>query len=309
MNNISPISGFAIIKNVRFHYLDWGGNGIVLLLLAGGGNTAWIYSSLAPMFTDNFRVMGLTRRGHGKSDVPAAGYDIGTRVEDIRLFLELKGVDRVILVGHSIAGDELSHFARLYPERIHKLVYLDAAYDRSSWAEVLERDPLLRHLQSRLTPEKAKVSFKKYVDYVKCIYPMMRERWDVWEREILESVDIDIHGRVWEHNKENDKVVQKLRESSMSFRPDYSRVRCPSLSIFAIQDKLPNLPSDAREDLRSAIHNYWLECIIPIVRESIARFHNEVVLGQIIEWQDTDHYFFLSRENDVVRVMREFLLN
>ena len=49
--------------------------------------------------------------------------------EDIRLFLDALKIREVILVGHSMAGDELTRFAGIYPAQVIKLVYLDAAYE------------------------------------------------------------------------------------------------------------------------------------------------------------------------------------
>src|SRR5213592_1719977 len=87
--------GFLTVNNVKLHYLDWGGNGDTLLFLHGMGDTAHIYDALAPRFTNQFRVLGLTRRGHGESQVPESGYDTATRVEDIRQFLDALNISRV----------------------------------------------------------------------------------------------------------------------------------------------------------------------------------------------------------------------
>ena len=69
------------------------------------------------------------RRGFGASSQPAEGYDIETRVSDLLAVLDSLGLARVNLVGHSIAGDELTGFASRHPGRVRRLVYLDAASD------------------------------------------------------------------------------------------------------------------------------------------------------------------------------------
>ena len=43
-----PTDQFVILDGVRFHYLDWGGDGDPLLLLAGLGCTAHVFAELAP---------------------------------------------------------------------------------------------------------------------------------------------------------------------------------------------------------------------------------------------------------------------
>jgi pimeloyl-ACP methyl ester carboxylesterase len=129
--------GFVSVNGVRLHYVDWGGGGPALLFLVGGGNgSAHTFDSFAPRFTDRFRVLGLTRRGQGPSDKPVDGYDTDTLAHDIRGFLDALHLDRVVLLGHSIAGAEMTRFAGLYPRRVVKLVYLDSALDYKRLAEI-----------------------------------------------------------------------------------------------------------------------------------------------------------------------------
>ncbi|HYV26319.1 MAG TPA: alpha/beta hydrolase [Candidatus Eisenbacteria bacterium] len=131
--------GFVQVNNVKLHYLDWGGAGDTMLFLAGIGGTPHVFDKLAPKFTNRFRVLGLTRRGHGESEIPASGYDTATRVEDIRQFLDALKIQRAILVGHSASGGELTMFGGLHPDRTIKLVYLDAVFDRDGQVELFIR--------------------------------------------------------------------------------------------------------------------------------------------------------------------------
>ena len=64
----------TVAKGVRLEYLDFGGTGEPLVLLAGIGNTAHAYDDFAPAFTDRFHVVAITRRGFGASSHPDTGY-------------------------------------------------------------------------------------------------------------------------------------------------------------------------------------------------------------------------------------------
>jgi pimeloyl-ACP methyl ester carboxylesterase len=132
-------SGFVTVNNVKLHYLDWGGAGDTMLFLAGIGNTPHVFDEFAPKFTNQFRVLGLTRRGHGESEIPQSGYDTATRVEDIRQFLDALKIQRAVLVGHSASGGELTMFGGKHPDRTIKLVYLDAVFDRDGQPEMFRR--------------------------------------------------------------------------------------------------------------------------------------------------------------------------
>lgn len=130
---------FVTINDIRLHYVDWGGQGEVVLLLGPLNGGAHVFDSLAPHFTDRFHTLGLTRRGTEPSATPPSGYDTGTLAEDIRGFLDALKIDRATLVGYSIAGDEMTRFAGVYPQRAARLVYLDATWDRASNRELVNK--------------------------------------------------------------------------------------------------------------------------------------------------------------------------
>jgi len=132
----------TIAPKVSLEVLDWGGAGEPVVFLAGLGNSAHVFDDFAPQFADRFHVLAITRRGFGASSQPASGYDVGTLAADVRAVLDTLRLARVALVGHSIAGDELTKFGSAYPERIAKLVYLDAARDRTGLPKLFLQAPI-----------------------------------------------------------------------------------------------------------------------------------------------------------------------
>lgn len=116
----------AVAPDVELEVLDWHGRGAPLVFLPGLGDTGHAFGTFAPRFRDAYHVYAITPRGFGASSRPADGYDSGTRARDIVAVLDSLGVRRAVLVGHSIAGDELSRVAVDYPERVRALLYLDA---------------------------------------------------------------------------------------------------------------------------------------------------------------------------------------
>ena len=133
--------------DIRLEVLDWGGHGRTLVFLAGLGNTAHVFDEFALRFTDRFRVVGITRRGFGASSRPSIGFGAQRLAEDVVAVIEALHVERPVLVGHSIAGEELSYIAARGGNLIGGLVYLDAAYDRTGaeitalWKEWPEAAP------------------------------------------------------------------------------------------------------------------------------------------------------------------------
>ena len=134
-----PQDLFVTVNGNRLHYVDWGGQGEVVLFLGALMGGAHVFDSLAPHFTDRFHVLGLTRRGTEPSATPPSGYDTATLADDIRAFLDALKIGRATLVGYSIAGDEMTRFAGVHPERTARLVYLDATWDRASNRELWKK--------------------------------------------------------------------------------------------------------------------------------------------------------------------------
>ena len=118
-----PVDG-----KVTLEVLDWGGAGRPIVLLAGLGNTAHVFDDFAPKLTNAYHVYGITRRGFGASSSPASGYSADRLGDDVLAVLDALKIERPVLVGHSIAGEELSSVATRHPEKVAGLIYLEAGY-------------------------------------------------------------------------------------------------------------------------------------------------------------------------------------
>lgn len=115
-------------EGVTLEVLDWGGSGSPIVLLAGLGNTAHIFDKFAPKLTASHHVYGITRRGFGASSSPVDGFSADRLGDDVLAVLDALKLSRPVLVGHSIAGEELSSVGSRHPEKVAGLVYLDAGY-------------------------------------------------------------------------------------------------------------------------------------------------------------------------------------
>src|SRR5215471_6072378 len=115
-------------RDVKLEVLDWGGTGRPLLLLAGLGNTAHIFDTIAPKLSGSYHVYGLTRRGYGSSSVPASGYSADRLADDVSEVINFLKLNKPVLAGHSMAGEELSSIGSRQPGKVAGLIYLDAGY-------------------------------------------------------------------------------------------------------------------------------------------------------------------------------------
>jgi pimeloyl-ACP methyl ester carboxylesterase len=267
-----------------------------MVLLTGAGDNAHVYDQFAYQFTDNFRVIGITRRGYGRSSQPAQGYDLDTRARDDIAVLDKLNIREAVFVGHSLAGTELSKLAAVYPDRVKKLVYLDALDIGSGGWSALPQPPLAPEMTAADDESVQRLAAASARDdgYRKPL------------TAICNMIRTDSSGRVVGPVTPPEigaKILAGLQPA------DYGRIRAPALGIFnrispqfrtAYYWSLP--PAQQDEFTRNiAALSKWVDV-------AISRFRAEVKGSRVIELHDTNHYVYIVDEALVVREMRAFLL-
>lgn len=114
---------------IKLEVVDWGGKGTPLVFLAGLSLNAHTFDPLAPSFTGSYRVIGISRVGHGNSESRIKDFSTTRLVKDIITVLDKMNIESAIFAGHSFAGGELNHLGRHFPERVKGLIYMDAIQD------------------------------------------------------------------------------------------------------------------------------------------------------------------------------------
>lgn len=270
------------------------------------GSSAYIYNEFAPRFIDKFRVIGLTRRGHGDSDYPATGYDVDTLTEDLWQFMDALEIDKAILVGHSMASVELCHFAALCPERILKLVFLDAAMDRSSitFKNMVAKNPL-----GKIEVPGANDDYYSFEDYFSSVkkYPVFATVWGkAMEEDLFHAVKKNSDGRIVDKMSHN--IGSALRATLSSYIPEDSKIQAPVLSFYAIHSA-GDYPSDyMTEEQKALVVEYFDIVKPPLLRELIEQFRRSVPHARIVEIPNGHHICFIKNEGLVFEEMRKFLL-
>jgi pimeloyl-ACP methyl ester carboxylesterase len=95
------------------------------------GDTAHASTTLRPNSSGKYHVYGITRRGFGESSYPTPNdhnYSSDRLGDDVLAVIDALKLQKPVLVGHSIAGEELSSIGSRHPEKVSGLIYLDAGY-------------------------------------------------------------------------------------------------------------------------------------------------------------------------------------
>jgi pimeloyl-ACP methyl ester carboxylesterase len=128
-------------------YVRVGGHGPAVVLLHGYGETGDMWEPLAAALVDDHTVIVPDLRGMGLSEHVAAGYDKKTQGRDVSAVLNALQVGKVDVVAHDIGNMVAYAFAAEEPNRVTKLVLMDAPLPGvGPWDEIL-KSPLLWHFR------------------------------------------------------------------------------------------------------------------------------------------------------------------
>src|SRR3989442_39058 len=98
-----------------------GGQGPVVVLLHGFGDTGDMWALMAAELARDHRVVVPDLRGMGLSSHPVGGYDKKTQAADIRSVLTQLSIDRAAIVGHDIGATVAYAYAARYPDKTDRL--------------------------------------------------------------------------------------------------------------------------------------------------------------------------------------------
>jgi non-heme chloroperoxidase len=289
-------------EDVRLEVLDWGGPGRAVGLLAGAGNTAHVFDDFAPKLSRRWHVYGITRRGYGASSRPASGYGDQRLADDIVQVLDSLKIPAPVLVGHSMAGGEMTTIARQHPDRVTGLVYLDALGDPRDWPA---SDPKYMELAKKLPPPRTapspiaaaeSKSFSGYRDW-----QMRNQRFAFPESELRNSYETNPDGTKGNRNT-TATIFQAIGDGQI--KRDYSGIRVPVLAFY-------EFPRSREDEAKDGEDRAALDAFNSATAIYIGRWNNNLLshVGDVhfIDLPGAGHYVFLTRETEVLTGLNAFL--
>jgi pimeloyl-ACP methyl ester carboxylesterase len=228
-----------------------------------------IAASLTPVHS----ITAVDFRGRGLSDKPPTGYSWQHHVRDMFYVLEDLGLNRTVLMGHSLGAYVSMAFAAEYPDRVEKLILLDggAEVSQAHWDRVdLVIKPSLDRL-GQVFP-----SFEAYLENMKkapILQPWSQAIEDYFRYE-TEDVDGGVRSRSHpEHIREEIRNIRKMTPSEY-----YAKITCPVLLVRATDGII------SEEDL-----------VVP--EDAADRMIKEIPNLRRVDIQGTNHYSILFQPN------------
>ena len=286
-------------KGVNLEVLDWGGSGRPLVLLSGLGNSAHIFDQFAPKLTGTYHVYGISRRGFGASSTPESGYEADRLGDDVLAVLDALKLNRPVIAGHSIAGEELSSIGSRHPERVSGLIYLDAGYpyalyDRSRGDFEIDLKDLQAQLD-QLAPGKRPPDPRQLVhDLLETSLPMIEKELREMQKNLAEQPPAP-------PSAGPPPRPQFAAAAIIYGKQKYADIKTPILAIFA----LPHSTSpDVRNDPKKLAEYEVREEEFVGAR---AKLFETLPSARVVRLAFASHYVFFSNEADVLREMNAFI--
>ena len=296
----------TVEPGVKLEVLDWGGTGRPLVLLTGLGNDAHVFDGFAEKLTSKYHVYGITRRGFGVSDSPPVvsgdAYSANRLGDDVVAVINKLGLEKPVLVGHSIAGEELSSIGSRFPARVAGLIYLDAGYPYALYDATRGDFGLdgiaLREKMTELSNAQDPSAIRAV------IAQMLKNDLPQYERDLvarqkeLEGLP-DIPNRPAPDKKDRRRLTA---DAIIAGEQKYTDIKSPVLAIFADPHNMGGgPPMDEKQKAAAAAHD------AEFTEGQAKAWERMVPTAKVIRIPNANHYVFKSNEAEVLKDVEEWV--
>jgi esterase len=222
-----PESKLIKINGLRLHYLDWGNpNASPVVLLHGLCGNAHYWDFFASSVASEYHVLALDQRGHGDSGW-AESYGPKGYVLDLEAFADNLGLDKFVLIGHSMGGINAIIYAAQHPDLISALMIVDIGPEiNSAGIERMERE--------RASEPEAFGSEEEAISYMKKVEP--RQSDDFIQHQVKYALKQDDKGNL---TFKYDPALCSTELHSPDWLWDYiDHVVCPTLLIHGLESDM-----------------------------------------------------------------------
>ena len=208
--------------DVELVHWTWPGAGPTALLLHGIGNYGRYWDLFADAVHGRLALIAPDARGHGESGRPASAYAPEDFVADAMAVLDTRGIERAVVVGHSMGGLHSIHLASRHPERVRALVIVDAGPEPLPEGSERARRLLTERPVRFASRAEARAYFERTSPgYVDAVY-RNRLEWALREED---------GGLVWRSDQRALEQIMSGRAAPSDRWAALARISCPTLVV------------------------------------------------------------------------------
>ena len=268
-----PIMMKAKGDGVNIQLAVWEGTGKQILCIHGITANSRFWDCLASALASHHRVIAMDLRGRGHSDKPPTGYSIKHHCKDILTLMNDQGLERPVLMGHSLGAFISLVFAARYPQRVDRLILVDGGgkLSEKQMAKVFAGiKPSLDRLGKIFHSFEDYISQMKQAPYLQPWNSYMETYFRYEVEEVKGGVRSRVHPK---HIEEEALNLKKVDPAQF-----YKRVQSPTLILRATKGML------TEDDL-----------LLP--EGVVGRMVREIPNAKRIDVKGTNHYSILFQPN------------
>jgi pimeloyl-ACP methyl ester carboxylesterase len=237
---------------VKIQLAVWEGTEKEILCVHGLTANCRCWDLLASSLAPRHRVIAMDLRGRGLSESPPSGYSVENHCRDILALMDDKGLQRPVLIGHSLGAFISLVFTAKNPGRVDRLILVDGGGNLS--------EAQMSKVFAGIKPSLDRLG-RVFPDFESYLAPLKQtpflQPWnsffETYFRYEVEEVKGGVRSRVRpEHIEEEAGNLRKMDSSQF-----YSKVEAPTLILRATKGMLAEddlvLPEDVAERMVRAI--------------------------------------------------------
>jgi pimeloyl-ACP methyl ester carboxylesterase len=256
--SISPVCDeFIVAGDLTFHYVQWGEQGHPIIFVHGLTANAFCFQAFADDLTRDHRVFAYDLRGRGDSDKPESGYSIPIHAADLAELIDEWELNRPVVAGHSSGAFIALYLAAHYPEKLSKLILIDAGAS-VAWKTIEEQPAWLTASINRLGTPVA--SFEEYMQRLKAA-PFLGPYWNPYFDLYFEHDIYTKSGGTVVSKAFREGIIEDNKYNFYEYKPEeqWKDVTVPTLllragkGLFTVNDQL--LSEEAAAAIQHSIKN------------------------------------------------------
>lgn len=194
-------------------------NAVPIVFLHGLGDSLRSFDPILSRLPGTIYAVAASQRGHGENDRPSEGYTPGDFAADVATLMDQLGLQKAVVVGHSLGATVAQRFALTYPDRTYGLVLTGSFFKGKGHPGLVELwDSMVSTLEDPIDPAIIR-SFQMST----ISKPLPAAFLDTVVRESLK-----VPARVWK------ATLRGLIETD--FTRELSNIRVPTLLLWGERD-------------------------------------------------------------------------
>jgi pimeloyl-ACP methyl ester carboxylesterase len=258
-------------NGIRLHYTRTGGGATPMVMAHGLTNSGLTWSRLAHRLEPTYDMIMVDARGHGLSDKPETGYTPIDAMRDLTGVIQALGLERPILIGHSMGGVTAAMVAAEHPELARAVILEDPPW---RWPTSVEESTITK--RTLYENWRTRLEMRKMLTTAESFARGPRER-PLWSAE---DHDADVPAK----EQVSMQVLEFILNDPQNWAQYVAKIEVPVLLIYGN----PALGSVVGPDIAAEAKR-----INPLIEP--------------VQIPDAGHSIRQERFDDYVAVVREFL--